>query len=161
MHTLGPCYDVCLCSTWAAPICSIGAAHIYLSCVAYLLAMHCRELPKALLADSIHSSDLVLLPMCTTAAHFSCLGIVQNTKTMSWPMPLTKGLTIGLVMFKAATKLIQLNWKIKKVRPCLDVVSKSKPSQVASNSKPSQVVSIPSEVKETKSQTKSSGNPKA
>ncbi|PQQ13008.1 hypothetical protein Pyn_17740 [Prunus yedoensis var. nudiflora] len=55
---------------------------ICLTCTAYLLAICCRELLKALLVDSIHSSNLLLLPTCITTAYFTCLGMVQNTKTM-------------------------------------------------------------------------------
>ncbi|CAL9013110.1 unnamed protein product [Prunus brigantina] len=42
------------------------------------------------------SSDLILLHECTSHAPLACLGMVQNIKTMPWPMPTCKDLIVIL-----------------------------------------------------------------
>ncbi|KAH0977236.1 hypothetical protein GBA52_026955 [Prunus armeniaca] len=72
--------SACTCQVWckacAHATLHASAGHALLDrCCAHLLAMRCRENPMALLLDSIHSSNLILLSTCTTTAHFACLGM--------------------------------------------------------------------------------------
>ncbi|KAH0992330.1 hypothetical protein GBA52_003813 [Prunus armeniaca] len=90
-------------STCAAPCLRAALRKFVVRCVALLpcplrmsplrAALPCCHVLAANSNPRHMSSDLVLLHMCASHAPLACLGMVQNTKTMSWPMPTCKGLT--------------------------------------------------------------------